>query len=120
MVLITNLKHLFDMFFRMPCMFQMLTGLYCPGCGGTRGVNYLLHGRLLESFIYHPLVLYMAVVIAAEAISYQAARCFKRPGLYLGHEQQLIIVAVGIIAVNWVVKNVLLIGFHIDLLAAPL
>lgn len=29
-----------------PCMFRKLTGLLCPGCGNTRAVNHLVHGRL--------------------------------------------------------------------------
>lgn len=29
-----------------PCMFHKLTGLLCPGCGNTRAVNHLVHGRL--------------------------------------------------------------------------
>lgn len=38
----------------------MATGYYCPGCGGTRAITALLHGRLLSSFLYHPVVLYAA------------------------------------------------------------
>jgi len=29
------------------CLFHKLTGLNCPGCGGTRAAYQLLHGRLL-------------------------------------------------------------------------
>ena len=35
---------------RQPCMMQKLTGLYCPGCGGTRAVRALLAGHPLQSF----------------------------------------------------------------------
>lgn len=44
----------------LPCFFHVTTGLYCPGCGGSRAIRALLGGRLLESLYYHPLVLYAA------------------------------------------------------------
>ena len=43
-----------------PCFFYQYTGLYCPGCGGTRAVLALLQGHVLQSLWYHPLVLYIA------------------------------------------------------------
>lgn len=49
-------------FLHFPCAFNHVTGYYCPGCGGTRAVNALVHFRLLESLYYHPFVLYSVVV----------------------------------------------------------
>ena len=49
--------------FRIPCLFQLMTGLYCPGCGGTRAVKALLAGHPVLSFLYHPLVLCTAVIV---------------------------------------------------------
>lgn len=40
------------------CEFNLLTGLYCPGCGGTRAVIAFLSGHFLKSFLYHPFVPY--------------------------------------------------------------
>ena len=34
-----------------PCLFHMMTGAYCPGCGGTRAVKSLLKGEILLSAI---------------------------------------------------------------------
>ena len=45
----------------MPCLFRLLTGFYCPGCGGTRALWALLSGHPLLSFLYHPLVPYSAL-----------------------------------------------------------
>ena len=54
--------------FRIPCLFQLMTGLYCPGCGGTRAVKALLAGHPVLSFLYHPLVLCTAVTAAVFAV----------------------------------------------------
>ena len=31
------------------CPFNLLTGLQCPGCGTTRALHHLLHGRIREA-----------------------------------------------------------------------
>lgn len=43
------------------CAFKNTFHLYCPGCGGTRAVDALLHLRILSSFFYHPLVIYVVI-----------------------------------------------------------
>ena len=39
------------------CWFHEWTGLYCPGCGGTRALRALAHGQVADSLRLHPLVL---------------------------------------------------------------
>ena len=46
-----------------PCLFHLVTGYYCPGCGGTRAIASLLHGQLFRSFLYHPVILYTAFLL---------------------------------------------------------
>ena len=41
-----------------PCSFKQVTGLPCPGCGGTRAVCFFAEGNLWQSFINHPFVVY--------------------------------------------------------------
>lgn len=102
-----------------PCPFHALTGLYCPGCGGTRAVWYLLHGHFLLSFRFHPLVLYAVVALLGEMAVFLAAKAGRRSKICPGHEKYLLYVAVGIVAVNFVVKNYFLIRYGVDLLAVP-
>ena len=47
--------------FQLPCVFRMLTGYYCPGCGGTRAVKLFLKGKIIKSFIYHPVIPYLGI-----------------------------------------------------------
>lgn len=115
-----SMNEIIHWIFHMPCLFQAVTGLYCPGCGGTRSVRYLLTGQIGKSLQYHPLVLYTAVVLTLEVGSAYLAKVTKRPGLYLGHETLFIYLGVGITVVNWIVKNYLLVAKGIDLLPAAL
>lgn len=86
-----------------PCLFYHLTGLYCPGCGGTRAIRYLLQGRFIKSVQYHPLVLYMAAVIWIEIMRWLRAKKKKTP--CQGYYEYEVYAGIGIILVNWAVKN---------------
>ena len=60
-----------------PCVLHSLTGLYCPGCGGTRAVAFLLHGDFLHSLVYHPFVPYAFVLCTWFMISQTIERLSK-------------------------------------------
>ena len=99
----------------LPCLFHSLTGLYCPGCGGTRAVRSLLRGDLRMSFQYHPLVLYAVLVLFLEMI----LRAFKGRITPLGHKKRariLILAGAAIVSANWIFKNYMLVFKGVDLL----
>lgn len=78
---------------RFQCTFHALTGLYCPGCGGTRAASALLQGHLREALHNHalfvislPVALYGGVSVLIR-IRWKkhlpGGRCFERPTLYV-------------------------------------
>jgi len=42
--------------FYPPCVFHLLTGLECPGCGSTRALYHLLHGDVAGAFRFNQVV----------------------------------------------------------------
>ena len=40
----------------LPCIFYVLTGFYCPGCGAGRASYSILHGRFADALCYNPLM----------------------------------------------------------------
>ena len=40
----------------IPCVFNLITGYYCPGCGATRAVLALLHGDVYQAFRYNSII----------------------------------------------------------------
>src|SRR5215218_11212240 len=56
-----------------PCPFYKLTGCYCPGCGGTRALHHLLHGRVATAFDFNPLL-----IVALPFIGYALVRVAAR------------------------------------------
>ncbi len=99
----------------MPCVFWDMIGVYCPGCGGTRAVQALFQGKLITSLWYHPLVLYTVVVFGGFMLTntLQRFHVFRIKG-WKFHEWHLY-VALILTIVNWILKNVLLLGFNITL-----
>lgn len=97
------------------CSFRQATGLYCPGCGGTHAICALAGGKLLESFRYHPLVPYtaacFAIFLIINSIGLIAAKkrsaSHRRPFLVHFHIAY-VYVGIGIILLQWIVKNILL------------
>lgn len=50
------------------CWFRKLTGLACPGCGGTRAVGALLRGDVAAAFRHNLLLPISLLVLLAEYI----------------------------------------------------
>lgn len=114
----------------MFCMFHALTGIYCPGCGGTRSVYYLLTGHPLLSLRYHPITLYTITGISYVCIrllldhvaARQAAQRKTSQKAFGRHKKYhpspaWLWVALAVILVNWFVKNLFLLAWGIDLLS---
>jgi hypothetical protein len=102
----------------LPCVFHEFTGLYCPGCGGTRAFTYLMQGHFIRSFRFHPFVLYTAVLGGWFMIS-QTIERLSRHRIQIGMKYRDIYlwIAVIIVALNFIIKNLFLILWGIDLLA---
>lgn len=46
-----------------PCLFNALTGLYCPGCGATRCLHALVHGDVVRALDMNPLLVLVLVAV---------------------------------------------------------
>jgi hypothetical protein len=60
-----------------PCLFHKLTGLHCPGCGGTRAAHALLHGDLLAAVRFNAL---LVVGFPTMALAFWLQRSAERLG----------------------------------------
>lgn len=87
------------------CPFYTLTGLYCPGCGSTRAVHYLLIGDWRMSLRSNPLLLPMLpfLILLLARFFYEgiAERTLPFPGL--------IPISTGIavlLCLFWILRNI--------------
>ena len=92
-----------------PCMIHSMTGYYCPGCGGTRATYALLHGKIITSLYYHPIVVYGVVVGGWFMIS-QTIERLSQGKLCIGmrYRDLYLWIALTIAIVNCLVKNLVL------------
>lgn len=101
----------------LPCILHSMTGLYCPGCGGTRAVFLLLSGHPLKSFFYHPIVLYTAVLYGWYMISTTVDYITKEKyGLAMRYHNGYLWAALVLVVLNGIIKNAALLLFHVQLI----
>lgn len=98
------------------CPLHKMTGLYCPGCGGTRAIKALLKLNLLQSAFYHPIPLYGGFL----GILFMSGRVTARVTngqINRFHAQTAFLwVALALIIFNCFYKNYCLIHYHIALI----
>lgn len=107
-----------------PCAFRSVTGLYCPGCGGTHAVCSFASGHLFKSFTEHPFVPYvgigcllyviwntLAVIFARVATKQKEGAAARQPRLlpYMHFHFWYIYLGLTVLLFQWIIKNILII-----------
>ena len=67
--------------FFIPCVFNKITGLKCPGCGMTRAMHYLVNGNLKKAVWYN-----IMIVPGVFILLYSGYRYFK----YLTKNEEIV------------------------------
>lgn len=98
------------------CGFKDVLGIYCPGCGGTRALGAILHGRILKSVIYNPAVVLGALLIIYYDVRAMLSLITGNAQKYLGRINHRFLIAYPIVILAYaVLRDILLICFKIDL-----
>ena len=100
---ILNLKY--------PCLFNKLTHLCCPGCGGTRAMRALLRGEILKSIYDYPPLIFGVVVFIIFMVRCFLYRHFGIRKSRDGAVVKYIYIFLVIMLAQWVVKLVAQLAF---------
>lgn len=89
-----------------PCLLNVATGLYCPGCGGTRAMFALARGDFFRALYLHPFVPY-AVIVGGWFMISQTIEMLSRGRLKIGLHFRMIYLWIGLalVAINFLWKN---------------
>jgi hypothetical protein len=86
------------------CVFHDLTGLWCPGCGLTRGTYQLLHGHIGAALSYNIFTPVVLVVVAVAWFSWlrtswgsPSVRMPTGSGRFLATVTPVIVIAYGVL-----------------------
>lgn len=99
------------------CSFKTVTGMYCPGCGGTRAVWCFITGHWIKSFLYHPFVPYCGILYIIFMVKGTLAVATKERIRYMKFRNGYIFSGIAIILFQFVIKNALLLIYGTDVLA---
>ena len=118
-ILIIALIHIFRInyqLFFLPCLFNRLTGLYCPGCGGTRSVISLINGHPIASLKYNPIVIYGVAIYAWYMLS-NTIELLSKHTIKIGMKYRdfYLWLGLGILLLFFFIRNFLLVAFGIDI-----
>ena len=98
------------------CLFKETFFAYCPGCGGTRALGALLRFDFLHSFIYNPAVLVTSVIFLDIDIRAAISVLKNDPKYIKSFPSKVFFVIPAVILLNFLVRNLLLFSFGIDVL----
>ena len=87
------------------CPFHKITGIPCPGCGGTRAARLLLAGDLKAAILMNPLSVLLCILIPILTIifCYDTLKGSKHLEYILKKKwnKTTFIIVVSIIIINW-------------------
>lgn len=98
------------------CRFKEVLHIYCPGCGGTRAVYYLLRFDFIGSFLANPAVLCTSLILADLDVRALLSLITNNPKAFTNFKSKVFLLIPAILILNFVIRNILLWEFGIDLL----
>ena len=94
-----------------PCLFNKVTGLCCPGCGGTRAMRALLHGEIIKCLYDYPPLLFGIIVYVIFMIRCTMYMFFGIKKSRDGAVVKYMYIFVALMLIQWVVKIIAQVGF---------
>lgn len=98
------------------CTLYEFFGLYCPGCGTTRALDALVHGRLFTAVRANPGAVMSAAYLLWIDIKLGISTFKSKPFIF-GRPERVSLIVIAAVLVLWaIIRNLILIFCGYDLL----
>lgn len=101
---------------KIGCAFYNLLHIYCPGCGCTRAYYWMVHFHPWRSFLCNPFIIVSFVMYLVFMLNTVLVRHTKHLGFKGFPVTSLVYSTFVILGVQWIVRNILYIGYNITVL----
>lgn len=98
------------------CLFLKTFHLYCPGCGGTRSLKALINFDIISSFRYNACLPLAVIIYIYYNVRYIVAIVRKNEAYFEKEKYVLLKYYSVFVIVNFILRNILLVAFKIDLI----
>lgn len=90
------------------CIVHRELGIYCPGCGGTRSLIFLLRLDFINCFLsYPPLLPSLLLIVLADSL-FLLSVVFKNERLFKLFKIEYFLIIPALIIINFLIENTLL------------
>lgn len=90
------------------CFCRKNFNFYCPGCGGSRSLYYLINFRLFLSFLYFPALPVAVFLILLLDVFALISFIKNKEAILKKFNPNLLIIIPAVIILNFLIRNVLL------------
>lgn len=87
------------------CPFFTLTGLPCPGCGGTRAMFSLAHGDIIQAFTYNAFAIFLVAGMTSLWLRWVYRR-LSDPAASIMEPKRIYIIVFLVITVAWFIFRI--------------
>jgi len=93
------------------CPFHLITGLSCPGCGGLRGIHYLLNGNIREALNYNLLLIIIVPAGGYFLLSNLKILLTGKSLPEIPFNKSFFLIILFIVIAYWILRNIIVIRF---------
>ncbi|HHX57790.1 MAG TPA: DUF2752 domain-containing protein [Clostridiales bacterium] len=87
-----------------PCIFNLFTGYFCPGCGNTRSIIALLNGHIILSLRYNPFIILLFVFLILLYIELFTSTFYVHKKI-IPRSNKFLFVTLGIMIIYYFIRN---------------